>query len=179
MSYSAKNVLPTQLSPHGLARALGWFSIGLGLAQVFAPKVFTRTLGMEGREGFLRACGTREIASGIGLLADPQRRAAWMWARASGDAVDIAALALRYRADNPQKSNVAVALGLVAGIAALDVACAWALARKPLTAPVTKDYSARSGFPRSPEEMRGIARQPLPQRSFGDGRNLGSPQPPV
>jgi hypothetical protein len=31
---------------HSMARGLGWFSIGLGLAEVLAPRSLTRGLGM-------------------------------------------------------------------------------------------------------------------------------------
>ena len=34
-----------------LAKALGWFSIGLGVAELVAPERFTRALGMEGKGG--------------------------------------------------------------------------------------------------------------------------------
>ena len=47
-----------------LARGLGMFSIGLGLAEVFAARSLTRFLGMEGHETLIRAYGLREIANG-------------------------------------------------------------------------------------------------------------------
>ena len=55
---------------HSMARGLGWFSIGLGLAEVLAPRVLTRGLGME-NEQLVRAYGLREIATGIGILVGP------------------------------------------------------------------------------------------------------------
>ena len=42
---------------HSMARGLGWFSIGLGLAEVLAPRTLTRGLGMEGNEQLVQACG--------------------------------------------------------------------------------------------------------------------------
>jgi len=42
---------------------LGWFSIGLGLAEVLAPRSLTRGLGMEGHEQLMQAYGVREIAT--------------------------------------------------------------------------------------------------------------------
>ena len=59
---------------HTLARGLGWFSIGLGLAELLAPAQGRRFLGMEEHTGLIRAYGAREIATGIGILtqdADP------------------------------------------------------------------------------------------------------------
>ena len=36
-----------------MAKALGWFSIGLGLTELIAAERITRALGMEGKEGEL------------------------------------------------------------------------------------------------------------------------------
>jgi hypothetical protein len=53
------------------ARALGWFSIGLGLVELLAPKAVTRPLGMEsnGEDAIVRAFGIREIGAGILTLS--------------------------------------------------------------------------------------------------------------
>ncbi len=54
--------LPTE---DRIARALGWFSIGLGVTElVMAPKL-ARALGMRGQESLVRAFGAREIAAGV------------------------------------------------------------------------------------------------------------------
>jgi hypothetical protein len=58
---------------HSMARGLGWFSIGLGLTEVLAPRALTRGLGMEGNEQLVQAYGLREIATGIGILSSDQR----------------------------------------------------------------------------------------------------------
>ena len=55
-------------STYALARGLGWFSIGLGIAEVLAPGHLARFLGMEERTELIRAYGAREIMSGIGIL---------------------------------------------------------------------------------------------------------------
>lgn len=77
-----------------VARGLGWFSIGLGLAETLTPRNLTPYLGLEGRETLIRAYGLREIAAGIGILASPRPTARWLWARVGGDALDIATLTL-------------------------------------------------------------------------------------
>ena len=77
---------------HSMARGLGWFSIGLGLAEVLAPRALTRGLGMEGNEQLVQAYGLREIATGIGILSSDQP-APWIWGRVGGDALDMATLA--------------------------------------------------------------------------------------
>ena len=60
--------------PERMARGLGWFSIGLGLAQIAAPRRVARLIGVRGRRRQPQhACsriGVREIASGVG---DPHR----------------------------------------------------------------------------------------------------------
>src|SRR3954471_18313965 len=69
----------------GLARFLGWFSIGLGMAELLAPREMARLGGVR-QEGLLQAYGLREIATGIGILSSPQP-AGWLWARVAGDAL--------------------------------------------------------------------------------------------
>lgn len=146
-------------SADALARGLGWFSIGLGLAEVIAPGALARALGMRGHEGLFRAYGVREIATGIGVLAseDPTP---WIWGRVGGDGLDLATLATGLTGDNRKRDNVGIAIAAVAGVTVLDVICAQMLsageepqARRPM-----RDYSRRSGLPRAPDQMRGAAR---------------------
>ncbi|WP_200840954.1 hypothetical protein [Geminicoccus flavidas] len=149
-------------SARGLAQGLGWFSIGLGLAELLAPRQLSRALGMEDRSGLIQAYGVREIATGIGILAsrDPTP---WVWARVGGDALDLATLAPAVP-DNPQKGNVLLAMMAVAGVTALDLICAQQLSTARQQAHREErlrnlpDYSNRSGMPRGVEQMRGVAR---------------------
>ena len=106
-----------------LARGLGWFSIGLGVAEVVAPEKLSKALGIERRKGLVRLFGLREIAAGVGILAE-RRQGAWVWARVVGDALDLALLGSALRADNPKRLAAAVATANVLGITALDVLCA-------------------------------------------------------
>jgi hypothetical protein len=103
-----------------LARGLGWFSIGLRLTEVLAPRMLTRTLGMEGKEMLLRAYGVREIATGIGIFStnDPTP---WVWGRVGGDVLGLATLATRREGDddNLRRRNLGLALAAVAGVTAL------------------------------------------------------------
>lgn len=147
-----------------LAQGLGWFSIGLGVAELVAPQHLARLLGMDDRAELIRAYGAREIATGIGILAqdDPTP---WMWARVGGDALDLGTLATGLSSDNPQRANVGMAMAAVAGVMALDVICAQRLGadRAWERAPI-RDYSDRRGLPRPPQEMRGAARDaPVPR----------------
>lgn len=146
-------------SARSLARGLGWFSIGLGLAELVMPHAVARATGMRGREVLLRAYGLREIATGIGILAsrDPTP---WVWGRVAGDALDLATLGA-HAADphNARAASSGVAIAAVAGVAALDVACAQTLAKEQrLAQSPVRDYSDRRGLPLPPAEMRGAAR---------------------
>ena len=141
-----------------LAQGLGWFSIGLGVTELLAPKALGRFLGMEDRTELLRAYGAREIVAGVGILAQ-ENPTPWLWARVGGDVLDLGTLAIGLGRSNPQRSNVAIAVGAVAGVTALDVICASSLGQdRKRPQRQLRDYSSRSGLPRPPEEMRGAAR---------------------
>jgi hypothetical protein len=103
-----------------LARGLGWFSIGLGGAELLAPRHVGACVGLEDRPGLLRFYGVRELAAGIGLLAT-EKRATFLWMRVLGDVVDLATLAYALVKRPDARTGAAVATGMVAGITALDV----------------------------------------------------------
>jgi uncharacterized membrane protein len=114
-----------------LARGLGWWGVGLGLAQLLAPGAFARALvGGDRRRGraALVAVGLRGLVSGAGLLTS-ERPAGWLWTRLAGDAMDLALLggALVGRDARPQR--IATAMGAVLGMAALDAYASRALGR--------------------------------------------------
>src|SRR3954463_14171083 len=105
-----------------VARGLGWFSIGLGLAEIVAGREIGRTLGMEGRTWLIRAYGGREIVSGITIFSQDTPRAG-VWSRVAGDVLDLATLASAYRDDNPKRDNVAAAIASIVGIRGLHCWC--------------------------------------------------------
>ncbi len=113
---------------HQIAKGLGWFSIGLGLAELFDPQALENFLGVSHREGLLRFYGAREAICGVGILASKKPDSAWLWARVVGDVMDIAALSEIYAHKHAKKGNVTMALASVLGITALDVLCARELA---------------------------------------------------
>lgn len=137
-----------------MARALGWFSIALGAVELFAPQALTRFLGMEGKEGLLRAYGAREIAAGMTSLST--EKAAGLWSRVGGDILDIATLLPAYRDDNPKKQNVGLALAAVIAITLVDLGSAKAnIATHARRRGEGRDFSDRSGFPQGVEDARG------------------------
>jgi len=147
-----RQVTRTNHSARSLARGLGWFSIGLGVVQLIAPAQVARFIGMSGSEGVIRACGVREIATGVGiLLADDPKP--WIYGRVGGDALDLAGLGWSIE-HGRDPANAAIAAGAVAGITALDLSCAKALDAERV--PMTEwDYSDRSGFPGGAVQVRG------------------------
>src|SRR6185312_9721257 len=88
---------PSPLVSRYAARALGCFSIFLGAMELAAPARLAALLGLDGKEGLLRAYGSREVAAGIAVLAGFLAPA--MWARVVGDLIDIATLAVGRRTD--------------------------------------------------------------------------------
>ena len=111
-----------------LACSLGWFSIGLGLTEVLAPRALERFLGIKHQGLLIRLMGLREIASGVGILSQ-SRPTRWLWARVGGDVLDIAGLGLVLDSATAKPANIAVAAAAVAGVTALDVCCAQELSR--------------------------------------------------
>ena len=112
-----------------LANALGWFSIGLGVAQLAAPRRMARLVGASGDEtsqATMRAVGAREVAAGVGLLSQP--RAGWAWGRVAGDVMDLALLGRAMATPGGDRDRAAGATAAVVGVMALDVLCAQRLA---------------------------------------------------
>jgi uncharacterized membrane protein len=115
-----------------LGPALGWASVALGAPLVALPGRVARTIGFDdtpGTRALARAVGLRELGAAAGILAQPRRPVAGLWARVAGDGMDLALLAagLRGRA-NPRR--VAAAAAAVAGIAALDAVAAGRATRR-------------------------------------------------
>ena len=162
-----------------LAKGLGVFSIGLGLAELLMPRTLCRVLGMPGQENLIRAYGVREAMTGVAILMshDPTP---WIAGRVAGDAVDLATLAYDLPEGGPERTGRALATVAVAGVTLLDVACAYGLAADKRLSPAGAfDYGNRSGFPRSPRAMRGAAadfevpagfRVPDPLRPWRSGK---------
>ena len=109
-----------------LSMALGLFSLALGAAELMAPRQLARLIGIEPGDrttATLRAYGAREIASGIGILAQPDE-ARWLWSRVGGDALDLATLGSAAADQNADRHRLSVATAAVLGVAALDLLCA-------------------------------------------------------
>jgi len=122
-----------QARENGLSRGLGWFSLGLGLAQVVAPRAVAILIGVRAdrrTRNTLVAIGMREIAAGVGILTRP-RTAGWVWTRVVGDVIDLALLgsSIRARYNQADGSRLALSTAATVGITALDVITAQRLSR--------------------------------------------------
>lgn len=123
------------MSQHGehsaaerVAHGLGWFSVGLGIAELAAPGALARLIGVpddERAHTAIRAMGAREMAHGVAILTGPH--ASGVWSRVGGDALDLALLRSARSADRVDRRRLAIATGAVVGMMALDAILAMRL----------------------------------------------------
>ena len=118
---------------HALITALGWLSIGLGLAQLVAPRGLARASGLRGVSPFwIRAIGLREMACGVGLLRG-ETRPAWRWSRIAGDAMDLSLLGAAMASRRHARTRLAATAAVVAGVTAIDYIASAQLAPRKLS----------------------------------------------
>jgi len=112
-----------------LARFLGWFSIGLGLAEVLAPRQLAQMIGVENKPGVFRLMGFREIGHGVAILSQEQPAGA-VWSRVAGDLLDLALLGTQLDSNNPEREKTLAATMSVLGVTALDLYTAKSLSNQ-------------------------------------------------
>ncbi|MGN6552415.1 MAG: SRPBCC family protein [Verrucomicrobiota bacterium] len=152
MAYKRTNGYVAGTREESLARGLGWFSIGLGLAGLLAPRRLGRTAGVGEHPGLIRLIGLRELASGVGILTQPNA-SNWLWSRVAGDLIDLVLLGSTLSSKKSSPGRVAVVGAVVAGVTALDWKCSQSLSGRSgvnlhaihVTRTITVD--------RSPEEL--------------------------
>jgi uncharacterized membrane protein len=103
-----------------LGQILGLFSIGLGLAELLAPRAVGRAIGVGDHPAVMRMVGVREIVTGLGLLSE-RAPGTWAWARVAGDAMDLALLGAATSSPDADPRRIAAATAGVLGVTALDV----------------------------------------------------------
>ncbi|HEX7226671.1 MAG TPA: SRPBCC family protein [Candidatus Binatia bacterium] len=113
-----------------IAHALGWFSIGLGLAEIIAPRGLAKLIGTSDNRTLLRILGVREIASGVGILSR-RRPVGWLWSRVGGDIMDLAVLGMALTSPNANRRRIAAATAAVTGVTVLDVRASQRLSSQP------------------------------------------------
>jgi hypothetical protein len=112
------------------AKSLAWFSIGLGVAEIVAPRKLSRLVGVKERPLLMRMLGAREILSGIGILAqhDPTPG---LWSRVVGDGIDLGLLGWALTSNNSKKSRLLAATVAATGVTAVDLVTARRVEREP------------------------------------------------
>lgn len=176
-----RNAPPHDRRLHGLARALGWLSVALGAAELLAPRRVSHAAGVDTPANLVRGCGARELVTGAGLLS-ASRPEPWVWGRVAGDLLDIGTVMLapapswsqrlrsggtravlpvdRWASPGPASplGGRGWALLALVAITAVDLACASALRQQRHARRARRrDWGGRSGWPQSPEQMRGAA----------------------
>jgi hypothetical protein len=109
-----------------LATGLGWFSIGLGLAEMAMPERVAKIAGIEATPESLRlmrSFGMRELTSGVGILTQPLPDK-WMWSRVVGDVLDLAMLGAALSNDRNSRGRTLGATLAVLGVTGLDLLAA-------------------------------------------------------
>jgi hypothetical protein len=111
------------MKEQSLARSLSMFSIGLGLAELLAPRQVARLIGVsEDNARTLQALGLREIASGLGIM---QGNAGYfLWSRVAGDVMDLSLLGVALKSPHSNRQRVNCAISAVAAVTVLDVIAA-------------------------------------------------------
>jgi uncharacterized membrane protein len=106
-----------------IATGLGWFSIGLGMAELIAPDSVARLIGVKPTSNsrtLLRAFGARELAAGIGILSN-DRPTGWVWSRVAGDVMDLSMMGTAMTKDDTDRTRLNAATAAVIGVTALDI----------------------------------------------------------
>ena len=148
-AYRAQPGLPSS-SAKRLAKGLGWFSVGLGLAELLAPKAIAKISGVSNTHtGLIRLYGLRELASGIAIFSQEKPTEA-VWSRVAGDALDLASLGVAFTSPTAKRGRVVFATANVLAVTALDLICA-----KQLTGNGNQGVHAKASciVNRSPEEV--------------------------
>lgn len=103
-----------------LNRNLALFSLGLGLAELLAPRKIARLIGVSEDNGrTLQMLGLREIASGLGIMQG--KPSYFLWARVAGDIMDLSLLGAAMKSPQSDKRRLNVAMAAVVGVTVLDV----------------------------------------------------------
>lgn len=134
-----------------IGRGLGWLSLGLGFAELLAPRAMSRLIGLhdDGKAPtIIRLFGLRGIATGAMYFNQPDRSSA-PWLRVAGDVLDLASLALAMPSSR-SKPRTITALAIVGGAAAFDAFAGIRQGRrklgKPVKRAVTIDKPAREVY---------------------------------
>ncbi|HWC07853.1 MAG TPA: hypothetical protein VG458_02260 [Solirubrobacterales bacterium] len=120
---------PSQLLSSGdrrderIAEGLGWFSLGLGAAQLLAPGALNRVAGIRDDGGARRAqriVGVREVGAFAAIMADRPWPALPLWSRVGGDLIDLALLGRAWERKRESAPRLALTIANIAAVTGLD-----------------------------------------------------------
>ncbi|MFZ6027691.1 MAG: SRPBCC family protein [Chloroflexota bacterium] len=113
-----------------LARRLGWFSLVLGVAEIFLSRSILRWLGLRKKQNVLvRLLGVREILQAFFTFMQGRPSRATQW-RLAGDVLNLGLLLAGFVAGRAKKLRLGLVAALIAGATALDILTAAKLRRK-------------------------------------------------
>lgn len=163
------------MNSQSLARGLAFFSVGLGLAELLAPRQVQRLIGVEGdNDNLLRFLGLREMGAGMGILQG--NSATFVWSRVAGDAMDLGLLAAALRSGRNNRNRVIGAMAAVAGVTALDIVGGILLSRNPTQPEWRVARADQAGMERGdPIAMRDHADRTMSEHESGHLRRDRSP----
>jgi hypothetical protein len=105
-----------------LAKGLGIFSFGLGVAQLAAPDQVNKLIGVKDTtktRAIQRAVGVQELSAAQGIFAFSPPTPI-LWARVAGDVVHLGLLAKALDGRRNDKTKLFRAIGAVAGVGLID-----------------------------------------------------------
>ena len=160
-----------------LAKGLGWFSIGLGLTELLAPRAIANITGVSNtRTGLIRLYGLREIASGVAIFTQKNPTEA-VWSRVAGDAMDLTSLGMAAASPDAKKRTNCICDCECARRHGLDVMCAIQLSNGThgihakgtciVNRPLEEVYNFWRNFQNLPRFMRHLESV----KDLGDGRS--------
>jgi hypothetical protein len=108
-----------------LAKGLGVFSLGLGLAQIIMPDQVARFIGIKPTphvSSLMRGIGLRELSVVPGIFMR-QRPVGWMRSRVMGDMMDLTLLGSAINAKHVNRQRLLMTIAAVMGVTVLDALC--------------------------------------------------------
>lgn len=105
-----------------LVEGLGWFSLGLGTAQLVAPGTLNRMIGApnDRHSRFVqRVVGIQELTAAAGILGF-RRVPGWLWGRTAGDLLHLTMVGRTFDRVGARRGRLALTMASLAGTLAAD-----------------------------------------------------------
>lgn len=152
-----------------LTRSLAFLSLGLGAAELFAPRKVAELIGVpDDNERTIQMLGLREIAAGLGLMQG--KPAYFLWSRVAGDVMDLGLLAAALNSERSDRRRVNYAIAAVVGVTLVDILASVLVTRNPAEPDWRDDrpMESRGGMRfEDPEAMRASADEAMSRYQSG------------